>query len=76
MYSPNELKVTIEEIETDRPEIILDILQALFAALLYYKRYSLLIENLIIRLNANITRESQTNNQVAYNITELNFLNL
>lgn len=75
-YSPNELKVTIEEIETDRPEIILDILQALFAALLYYKRYSLLIENLIIRLNATITRESQTNNQVSYNITELNFLNL
>lgn len=75
-YSPNELKVTIREIETERPEVILDILQALFSALLYYKRYSLLIENLLIRLNVTLIRDSQTNNQVAYNITELNFLNL
>lgn len=75
-YAPCELKVTVYEIETDRPEVILDILQALFAALLYYKEYSLLIENLIIRLNVTITRDSQTSNQTAYNITELNFLNL
>lgn len=75
-YAPKKLKVTIFEIETDRPEVILEILQALFAALLYFKEYSLLIENLIIRLNVEITRDSQTSNQVAYNISKLNFLNL
>lgn len=75
-YAPKELKVTIYEIETDRSEVILEILSALFAALLYYKTYSLLIENLIIRLNVNLLKDSQTTNQVAYNITKLNFLNL
>lgn len=75
-YSPNELKVTIHEIETARPEVILDILKALFSALLYYKRFSILIENLLIRLNANIVKDSQTNNLIAYNITKLNFLNM
>lgn len=70
-YKPSLLKVTIESIETDQPESIIDILTALYAAILYFKDFNLHLTNLIIRLNVDLQLESNSSLLTAYNITNL-----
>lgn len=70
-YKPSLLKVTIESIETDQPESILEILNALYAALLYFKDFQLHIKELVIRMNVDLQLESNSSLLTAYNITNL-----
>lgn len=70
-YSPSRLQVTIESIETDQPESILETLHALYAALLYYKDFELTIRELVIRINVTIKEDTQIYLLSGYNITNL-----
>lgn len=70
-YLPSRLQVVIQSIETHQPESILEVLEAMYAALLYYKDFDLTIRELIIRLNVDLEIDRQTYLMSAYNITNL-----
>jgi hypothetical protein len=70
-YSPNELVVTIETIETDKSSELVDMLTRLFCSILYFRRFELHIKNLIIRLALILKLESNSYLTTVYNVTNL-----